>query len=99
MLKGFLEFIKEYKVIGLAIGIIIGLASTQLVNSLVSNIVMPLITPFIPNGAWKEAVFILGPIVLKWGAFIGDLINFLVIAFVVYLVAKVILREEKVSKK
>ena len=41
----------------------------------------------------------MGPIVLKWGAFLGDVINFVIIALVVFLVAKFILHEEKVAKK
>jgi len=99
VLKEFSEFIKEYKVIGMAVGIIIGLAATALVKSLVDNIIMPIITAFIPGGAWREAFFTLGPIVIKWGSFLGELINFLIIAFVVFLIAKMVLKEEKVSKK
>lgn len=98
-LKDFFEFLREYKVVGLAVGIIIGLASTTMVKSLVDNIIMPIVTPFIPGGAWREAVLGLGPIVIKWGAFVGDLINFIIIAFAVFLIAKFIIREEKVAKK
>jgi len=99
IIQEFMDFIKEYKVIGMAIGIIIGLAATTFVKSLVDNIVMPIITPFIPGGEWQTATLTLGPIVLGWGAFVGALINFLVIAFVVFLIAKFVLREEKVTKK
>lgn len=94
-----MDFIKEYKVIGMAIGIIIGLAATTLIKSLVDNVIMPIITPFIPGGAWQTATFSLGPIVIGWGAFLAALINFLIIAWVVFIIAKKILREEKVSKK
>ena len=99
IIKEFLEFLKEYKVVGLAIAFIMGVASTALIKSLVENVLMPIITPFIPGGAWKEAVFNLGPIVIKWGSFLGELINFIIIAFVVFIIAKAILREEKVAKK
>ena len=98
-LKEFKEFLKEYKVIGLAVAFIIGAAATDLVKSIVANVVMPLITPFIPNGAWETATFHMGPIVIAWGAFLSSLINFIIIAFVVFLIAKLILREEKVGKK
>lgn len=98
-LKEFFEFIKEYKVVGMAVGIIMGLAATALVKSLVENIIMPLITPFVAGGAWKEAVLTMGPFVLKLGAFIGELINFIIIAFAVFLIAKLVIREEKVAKK
>jgi large conductance mechanosensitive channel len=99
LLGDFKEFLYEYKVIPLAIALIMGLATTTFVKSFVDNIVMPIITPFIPGGAWETATFTIGPIVLKWGAFLGDLINFIIIAFVVFLVAKMVLKEEKVEKK
>jgi large conductance mechanosensitive channel len=95
----FKEFLKEYKVIGLAIAFIIGITATNLVQSLVNNIVMPLITPFIPNGAWQTFVLNIGPIALGIGAFIGAVINFGIIAFVVFMLAKLILKEDKVEKK
>ena len=93
------EFLKEYKIVGLAIAFIMGMAATTLMKSLVDNIVMPLITPFIAGGAWKEAFFTMGPIVIKWGQFLSDIIYFLIIALVVFLVAKFMLKEEKVTKK
>lgn len=99
VLSEFKEFIKEYKIIGLAVAFIIGVASTNLIKSLVDNVIMPIITPFIPGGGWETATFSLGPIVIKWGAFLGAVINFLIIALVVFIIAKIILREEKVEKK
>ncbi|MHC1757054.1 MAG: MscL family protein [Methanosarcina sp.] len=95
----FKEFLYEYKVIPLAIALIMGLAATAFIKSFVDNIVMPIITPFIPGGAWRTATVDIGPIVLGWGAFLGELINFIIIAFVVFLIAKKVLKEEKVTKK
>ncbi len=99
VLKEFKEFLKEYKVIGLAVALIIGLAATTFVKAIVDDIVMPIITPFIPGGAWQTATFSMGPIVIAWGHFVGALINFIVIAFVVFVIAKYALKEEKVTKK
>lgn len=99
IINEFKEFLNEYKVLGLAIAFIIGVAATTLVQSLVNNIIMPIITPFIPGGAWQEATLAIGPIVIKWGAFIAALINFIIIAFVVFLIAKTVMKEKKVSKK
>lgn len=95
----FKEFLKEYKVVGLAIAFVMGIAATTMVKSLVDDVIMPILTPFIPGGEWQTAVWNLGPIVIKWGSFLGALINFVIIAWVVFIVAKLILREEKVSKK
>lgn len=99
LISEFKEFLKEYKVIGLAVALIIGLASVALINSVVNDLIMPLITPFIPGGAWQTAVLTLGPIVIKWGSLFGAIINFIIIAFVVFLIAKYALKEEKVTKK
>jgi large conductance mechanosensitive channel len=98
-MKEFRDFLKEYKIIGLAIAFVMGAAATTLVKSLVDNIVMPIITAFIPGGAWKEAILALGPIMIKWGQFLSDFIYFLILALVIFLVAKFILKEEKVTKK
>lgn len=99
VLSDFKDFLYEYKVIPLAIAFIMGIASTALIKSLVDNIVMPIITPFVPGGAWETATVSLGPVVMKWGAFLGELINFIIIAFVVFIIAKKVLKEEKVTKK
>ncbi|MBW2963864.1 MscL family protein [Candidatus Woesearchaeota archaeon] len=99
MMKEFMEFLREYKVIALAVAFIMGVAATALVKSLVDNIIMPIITPFIPGGAWKTATLTLGPIVIGWGSFVGELINFVIIALVVFFVAKKVMKEEKVTKK
>ena len=97
--KEFMDFLKEYKVVGLAIAFIMGVAATSLIKSLVDNVLMPVITPFIPGGAWKTATFELGSVVISWGSFLGELINFAIIALVVFMIAKKVMKEEKVSKK
>jgi large conductance mechanosensitive channel len=98
-LAEFKEFLKEYKVVGLAIAFIMGGAATALVQSLVNNIIMPIITPFIPGGEWQSAKLAIGPIILSWGAFLAAVINFVILAWVVFMVAKKLLKEDKVAKK
>jgi len=99
MIKEFLKFLKEYKIISLGLAFIMGAASTSLVKSLVNDIVMPIITPFIFGESWKNATLEIGPIVLKWGNFIAEIINFTILAIIVFLIAKKILKEESVIKK
>ncbi len=99
LLKEFADFLKEYKILGLAIAFIIGAAVTSLIQSLVNDIIMPIITFFIPQGAWKDATLSIGPILIRYGSFLSALLNFVIIALVVFLVAKKIMKEEKVSKK
>lgn len=78
---------------------IMGTASTDLVKSLVNNIIMPFVGIFMPAGGWKSAVFNMGPLSLPWGAFLADLINFVILAFVVFFIAKKVFKEQKVEKK
>lgn len=99
IVKEFVEFLKEYKVFALAIAFVMGVASTALIKSLVDNIIMPIITAFIPGGAWELATLKIGPILIRWGAFLGEIINFVIIALVIFLIAKKIMKEEKVTKK
>ena len=99
VMREFKEFLQEYKVVPLAIAFIMAVAATALIQSLVNNVIMPLVTPFIRGGAWQTATFSMGPVVISWGAFLAAVINFIIIAFVVFLVAKFMLKEEKVSKK
>lgn len=90
--KGFVAefqaFLSKYGVIGLAIAVIIGGAAGKLVSSLVADILMPIVTFFIPGGAWREATLTIGPIVLMIGSFIGNVIDFLIIAIVVFIIMK-----------
>ncbi|MCU0633005.1 MAG: MscL family protein [Methanolinea sp.] len=99
IIKEFMEFLQEYKVIGLAIAVIIGLAANQLVKSFVDNIIMPFIAILIPGGDWQTSKLVIGPLVISWGQFVADLIYFVIVAFVVFLIAKKIIGEEKVTKK
>jgi len=94
----FFGFLREYKILGLAIAVVMGTASTALVKSLVDNIIMPLITPFMPAGDWRTAILEMGPFSIKWGAFLAEFINFVILAFIVFVVAKKILKQE-VTKK
>ena len=84
----FMAFLNKYGVVGLAIAVIIGGAAGRLVSALVSDILMPIVTFFIPGGAWRQAILAIGPIQLAVGDFIGVLIDFTIIALVVFFVMK-----------
>lgn len=98
VISEFKEFLKEYKVLALAIAFVMGAASTAMIKSLVDQIIMPLVTPFVPGGAWKTAAFSWGPFVIGWGQFLGELINFIIIALVVFLIVKKLMKEESEKK-
>jgi large conductance mechanosensitive channel len=107
----FREFLKNYNVVGMAIGIVMGVATTALVNSVVNSLVMPFISLLMPRGEWEKAGIVLRQAVVEngtelspavkllYGDILSAAINFLVIAIVVFMFAKYILREEKVAKK
>ncbi|MDO8556163.1 MAG: MscL family protein [Nanoarchaeota archaeon] len=99
ILQEFKLFIKEYKVLGLAVAFVMATAATTLVQALVNNIIMPILTPFIPGGAWQTATFTLGPIVIGWGAFLSALINFLILASIIFLIVNYLFKEETGKKK
>ena len=93
--KEFLAFLKQYGVIGLAIGVIIGGKANGLVTALVDNLIMPLVGLVTPGGDWKTLA--IGPI--KYGLILGSLIDFLIVAFIIFWFAKKVLKEETVAKK
>ena len=98
MIKELITFLKEYKIFALAIAFIMGVAANTLIKSLVDNVIMPIISPFIQGGAWETATFTIWKIVISWGAFLSDLIYFIIVAFVIYIIAKKLLKQEKVEK-
>lgn len=94
----FLEFLEEYKVIGLAIGFVIGVSVKDLVSATVEDLIMPVVEVFLPAGSWESATFNLLGIEFLIGHFLSVLINFLIIALLVFLFVKYVLRKEKVEK-
>ena len=84
----FMAFLNKYGVVGLAVAVIIGGAAGRLVTALVGDILMPIITFFIPGGAWRTAILAIGPIQLAIGDFTGVVIDFIIIAIVVFYVMK-----------
>ena len=99
MLKEFMEFLKKYGVIGLAIAVVIGGKVNEFISATVSDILMPIVGMFLPQGEWKTWTLEVGPLKLGLGHWIGSSIDFLIVAFVVFLFAKLVLREAEVAKK
>jgi large conductance mechanosensitive channel len=81
----FLDFISRYKVMGLAVAFIIGIYLGELVKALVDDLIMPIIE-LVP-GMDKWDLISAGPFLI--GHFIGALITFLIVAFVIFLLVKI----------
>lgn len=98
-MKGFIDFIKAYGVIGLAIAVIIGGKVNDLVKTIVDNLVMPFIGLLIPGGDWRQLAVSVGETKFGIGPVLGALLDFTVVALLVYWFCKFILKEEAVTKK
>lgn len=100
MLSEFKTFIMRGNVLDLAVGVIIGGAFTGLVKSLTNNLIGPILT-FFTGGTSDLAnleLVITKQLTFKYGAFLNDLINFLITAFVVFILIKVVNRLFRTNK-
>ena len=104
-LKSFFDFIRTQGVVGLAVGLVLGGSVSVMVKSLVDNVVMPPLGLIVGSAEGiKGLVWTMGqtaggqPITLRYGIFLNDLINFVVIALVVYVIVS-FLKIEKFDKK
>ena len=95
-LKGFVEFIRTQGVIGLAVGLILGGAVSTLAKSLIDNIIMTPIGFLLGSAEGLKGLAVTigvtaegGPALWRYGMFLNDLINFLVIALVVYVLVRI----------
>jgi len=108
--REFKEFISRGNVIDLAVGIIIGSAFTAIVNSLVNDIIMPAISPITGKQGFKNLKYVITPasegieeVAIRYGSFIQQVVDFLIVAFVVFSIVKAMnsfrrKKEEKVEE-
>lgn len=98
-MKGFVNFLKQYGVIGMAIAVIIGGKLNDLVGSVVNDLLMPLIFQPALQAAQVDDIRKLSAGGILYGKVLGSFIDFLIVALVIYIFAKLILKEEEVAKK
>jgi large conductance mechanosensitive channel len=90
----FKEFAMKGNVIDLAVGVVIGAAFGKIVGSLVGDIVMPLLSPLLGSINFSDLAFRIAtdatgkPVLLKYGMFLQTCLEFLIIAFAIFLVIK-----------
>jgi large conductance mechanosensitive channel len=99
MMKEFIGFLKNYGVVGLAIAVIIGGKLNLLISSLVNDLLTPLIFQPALRAAGVENIALLSYNGIMYGKVVGALIDFVVVAFIVFMFAKKIMKEEVVLKK
>lgn len=99
MLKEFLDFLKQYGVLGLAIAVIIGGKLNLLITSFVNDLLSPLIFLPVLKAAGVENISDLSYNGILYGKVITSLIDFIIVALIVFMFAKKIMREQVVAKK
>ncbi len=98
-MKGFIDFIREQGVVGLAVGFILGGAVSKVVASLVIDVINPILGLILgATGNIDEAYLSLGNAKLFWGNFLNTTIDFIIIALVVYFGVK-LLKLDKLEKQ
>ncbi len=90
MIKEFKEFINKGNVMDMAVGIIIGGAFTAIVNSLVESILMPIIGAISGGKSVADMSVTIGNAAIGYGAFLQAIIDFLLIAWVLFMIIKAI---------
>ncbi len=88
MLKEFKEFALKGNIVDMAIGVVIGGAFQKIVNSLVNDIIMPAISILTGKVDFSDMVLTVGNASIKYGNFITAVVDFLIIAFSIFLVVK-----------
>jgi len=89
-LKEFREFAVKGNVVDLAVGVIIGAAFGKIVSSLVADLIMPLVGILIGGVHYEDLVFQVGAAQITYGKFIENVVDFVVIALVIFLLVKAI---------
>ena len=101
-MKSFMSEFKEFalrgNVMDMAIGIVIGAAFTAIVTALVDNIISPIIGMFVKVD-FNHLVATVNGVDLQYGAFIMAIVNFLIVAFVLFLIIKAMNKAAKAGKK
>ncbi len=95
MLKDFRDFAVRGNVIDLAVAVIIGGAFGKIVDSLVNDLLMPLIGLLLGGLNFSGLSFTVREAVVKWGSFVQTVVNFLIVAFVIFLMVRTINRFKK----
>ena len=88
MLQDFKKFVTKGNVLDLAVAVILGIAFGLLVNSFVKDIIMPIIGAVIGKPSFNDLTLGIGDGVIRYGSFLTLLVNFLIIAFVLFVIVQ-----------
>jgi len=108
LLADFRKFAFKGNVIDLAVGVVIGAAFGKIVSALVADLIMPVVALVLPGGDWRAAGLVLrrapdpkDDVVIKYGDFLGSVLDFSIVAFVLFLLISRIVKaaEGKLVRK
>ena len=88
IIKEFRDFIKRGNVVDLAVAVVMGSAFSAIINSIVNDIIMPIIGVLIGGINFTSLSVTLGDATIKYGNFLQNVINFLIIALCIFIVVK-----------
>lgn len=94
MLREFKAFIAQGNVVDLAVAVIIGGAFGAIISSLVDDIIMPLVGIILGGVSFENLKFEFGDAVLTYGVFIQSVVDFLIIAFFIFIALRFVLRRD-----
>ena len=97
MFKEFKEFTSKGNVLDLAVGVIIGGAFGKIVTSLVDDIIMPFIGLIIGGLDFLGLSIVIGKATIKYGMFIQNVVNFLIVAFSVFMIVKAVNKVRRIK--
>ena len=100
------KFLQEFKtfamrgnVMDLAVGVIVGGAFSSITNSLINDIIMPIVGIFVSQASFADLTLSVGGAVITYGNFIQAVLNFVILAFVVFCMVKAVNRVAHTQKK
>jgi large conductance mechanosensitive channel len=96
---GFKAFITKGNILDLAIAVIIGGAFGRIIGSLVNDIIMPLITTLTGQANFVDLIWIVNGAEIRYGQFIQNIVEFLIIAFSIYLAITLVIRRQQFLAK
>lgn len=99
VMREFSDFLREYKILGIAAGLVIGSAVTTLTQSIVAGLITPLLQMLIPVDSLKSLVFNVNGANFQVGFVVSAFINFLVVALMFFIFAKIFMKKEKEEAK
>ncbi len=101
MIKEFFDFLRKTNALALAVAVIIGVAIGKVVTSVVNDLLMPIVGLFVGGGDWRSMQVVLkaapdGKVLsaLGVGSFLGTVVDFVIIAFFVFIITRMFLKEQ-----